>query len=79
MKYLLLLLISCNCWATEYKFTFNMDDGRQLKVKMEGKNQWDALEKAGVFCGKFFGVGKRDLTEDEIAEITSVCANPSFK
>lgn len=78
MKYLLLLLISCNCWATEYKFTFNMNDGRQLKVKQEAPTRWIALDKAGVFCGKFFGVGTKDMSEQEIDEIVISCANPEF-
>jgi hypothetical protein len=78
MKYLLLLLISCNCWAGEYKFTFNMNDGRQLKMKQVAPDRWKALEDAGVFCGKFFGVGSKDMSEQESDEIIISCANPDF-
>lgn len=78
MRYLLFaMLISSNCYATEYKFTFNMKDGRQLKVKWEASNRWEALEKAGVFCGKFFGV-KPGISEEKLEDILDTCANPSF-
>lgn len=80
MKYLILLLLPISCWANEYKFTFNMDDGRQLKVKVKVESRSEALEVAGALCGKFFlDAEKGELTEDKIAEITSVCANPSEK
>ena len=79
MKYLLLLLISTNCWAAEFKFTYNLKDGRQLKVKQEGPNRNKALEDAGVFCGKFFGIGSKDMSPQEEDEIMISCANPSFK
>lgn len=78
MRFLLLLLISVNCSAAEYKFTFNLEDGRQLKYKIEADNKWDALETAGVFCGKFFGIGTKDLTRHEQDVIIDACANPSF-
>ncbi len=79
MRFLLLLLISCNCWATEYKFTFNLKDGRQLKFKLESDNKWKALEEAGVFCGSFFGIGTRDLTEKQVDMIVDACTNPSLQ
>jgi hypothetical protein len=79
MKYLLLLLISCNCWAGEYGFTFNLKDGRQLKVKQVADTKWKALEDAGVFCGEFFGIGRKQLSEDEAQDIIDACANPSFE
>lgn len=75
----LLLIISCNCWASEYKFTFNLPDGRQLKAKIEAENQWKALYEAGVYCGKFFGIGTKQLTETEQNYIIDSCANPSFR
>lgn len=80
MKYLLLLLFSSTCWATEYKFTFNIQDGRKvmtLKYKVEAANRNEALRKAGKFCGQYFGVGTRDLSEGQIDEVLNACANPS--
>ena len=78
MKYLLLLLVSCNCWAGEYKFTFNLKDGRQLKATMKAPDRWKALEEAGAYCGKFFGVGTKEMSEQEADEIIISCANPEF-
>lgn len=79
MKYLILLLFPCLCFANEYHFTFNFEDGRMLKLKVEGKNRNDALEKAGIMCGEFFGIGHKDLTDKEYIEILDVCANPSMQ
>jgi hypothetical protein len=81
MKYLLLLLMSQPCFATEYRFTFNIPlDGKMntLKYKTDANTRSQALEKAGVFCGDFFGIGKRDLTTDEVDAIIDGCANPTF-
>jgi len=75
---LTLLLVSFKCNATEYKFTYNLKDGRQLKVKWEGPTRWVALEEAGAFCGKFFGVGIKDMSPQAEDEIIISCANPDF-
>lgn len=75
MRYLLLLLFSAQCWAEAYHFTFKMgEDNLEFDTVAETRNE--ALETAGEFCGKFFGVGIKDLTEDQIAEIIDACANP---
>lgn len=80
MKYLFLLLLSTNCYAAEYRFTFRVPDGKMvstLKYKIEAKDQYEALYKAGLFCGNFFGIGSRKLTDDQAMDIIDACANPS--
>lgn len=81
MKYLILaaFLVGPTCWAKEFKFTFNLRDGRQLKVKQEGDNRWKAMEEAGVTCGQFFGIGRKPLSENEAMDIIDSCANPSLE
>jgi hypothetical protein len=80
MKYLLLLLFSVNCWAaTEYTFVYHVREGRKdmtFKYKVKANTWKEAFDIGGAFCGDFFGVGKKDLDEDQIAEITSGCGNP---
>lgn len=83
MKYLFLVLAlqPQQCWAKEYKFTFNVVlDGKvnTLKYKVEAKKGSDALREAGIFCNDFFGIGKRDLTEDQVDAIIDGCTNPTF-
>lgn len=70
-----------NADAAEYTFTFNVPEGNKvstLKYKIEADNQWDALRKAGVFCGTFFGIGEKELTRDQEDDIIDACANPSM-
>lgn len=82
MRHLLLaMLISSNCFAAEYTFTFHVLSGRtdkMFKYKLESDSKWDALEIAGVRCGTFFGIGKRHIDEDELGDILTGCANPTI-
>ncbi len=74
-----LLLWPILCQATEYQFTFNvLLDGKNntLKYKIDAKNKNEAFKEAGVFCGDFFGIGKKDLTETQVDAIVNACTNP---
>jgi len=86
MKYLYIAILAgflagSTCLATEYRFTFHVpDNGKMsvLKYRTEAKNRYDALQKAGLFCGDFFGIGTRNLSDTQIDDIIDACANPSI-
>lgn len=81
MKYLLLLLISTNCWAKEYHFVWNLQTGnvvQTLEYKVKADTYKQAHNEAALFCGGFFA-DRMPATEDAKWEIFDVCLNPREK
>jgi hypothetical protein len=67
--------------AKEYQFTFNVPSNGKintLRYKIDAEDRWKALEKAGLFCGTFFGVGQQNVLEEQALKIIDACANPRF-
>lgn len=75
MKLLLvLLLLSPNVYAKEYKFTWKTDK-ETIQYKTNSDSWEVAFERASTFCFNLLAK-KEVLTEDKGLEIIDICVNP---
>lgn len=69
-----LVIFSITAQAGEYTFKY-MLKGESLQIKMQGKDQEEAFDRAAQQCWKHY-IKKQKFTSDYGLDVIDICANP---